>query len=331
MTDDVRTAVRRVLRSETNRWTWDFALTIVAVPQGLLDGRLTEALLDAYPAGTEYPHDLSRAIAHQIGLKFPGDPGADDPEAHVTGGEGIGMAVEAMRALRTGDIACLEDGRNTTWKFYRESVEAHGITADTVAKFTTGMTWTEVAQLLIDANNTPISDADTQVIVGTGGFVSRWLRPGDYTYAGPDLDKEQYGIGIVGDVTELVGTAAELAEFGERVAMRWQSPLVAALGQLGDKIEGMFSGGASSWTCGLDCQTADALAIVLARSGNFEQAVQLIAEHSAADDEPADDKHAHMRLLADADQENTPLGHSFRYDLRDEAAEAYVRKLITGN
>ncbi len=326
---DMRTAVQRVLRAETNRWTWDFAMTIVAVPQGLLDGKLTEALLDAYPAGTEYPYDLSRAIAHQVGLKFPGDPGADDPTAKVTGGEGIGMAVEEMRALREGEVACLEDGTRCTWQFYRESVEAHGITAEQVGEYTHGMTWTEVAQLLIDAHNTPIADADRQVVVGTGGFVNRWLRPGDYTYAGPDLEDGQYGIGITGGVTELVGAAEDLAEFGERVAMRWQSPLVMALADLGDAFDRQFAVGNGDMVAALSCGVVDALAKVLARAGSYDTAARMIAEHSRADDEDEGiDRHQDIHDCGIADEEASTGHVAIVYKRRNEAADRYLRELI---
>ena len=98
--EKIRTAVARVLFTEVNCWSWEFALTIAKLPPAVVDGRITGELLDAYPAGTSYPDALSRAIAHQAGLRFRDELTDDDPEDY-TYGEGIGMSMH-VSAKGTG-------------------------------------------------------------------------------------------------------------------------------------------------------------------------------------------------------------------------------------
>jgi hypothetical protein len=309
---NIGAAVTRVLKSQINGWTPEFHHTIGAVPRALLDGRLTEAILDNYPLDYSYPETLSRAIAHQSGLVF--DDEDETGTVPTVGGEAIGIAIEAMHALRTGDIGVHEAVEQHTWLLYRESVEEHGLTVEQIREYTTGMTWTEVAQLVQDAHAVPITDANRGVVVGTGGFVTRWLRPGDHTYAGPGLPDGRYGIGVVGDVRELTGTAEDLAEFGQALATRWQSPLVMALSGLADSIEAQFSIYNGGFAAALGCDVADAIATTLAVSGHFDLAARLIALHADADDEPGIDRHAHIQQLT--------------IEEAAEAAEAYVRSML---
>jgi hypothetical protein len=321
---DIRTAVARTIRSETNRWMWDFAHTISVVPAAVVDGRLTEAILDEYPLDTTYPEQLSRAIAHQVGEIFHDE--TDDPTVITVGGEDTGEAIKALHALRVGDVGTIEtegDGSHT-WSFYQDNIEAHGITIDQFREYVTGMSWTEAAQLVVDAHTIPITDAEPGVVVGTGGFVTRWLRPGDFAGARGKLDDGEHGIGIVGSVNDLVGTAEQLAEFGQRIAARWQSPLVMALSDLGDVLA--TERGMTQFPQSLTCGEADALARVLALSGSFDAAVGLLGTHAEADD--GEETHNHIRELARIDEERTPRGQKIEYSGADAAATEYVRLLI---
>jgi hypothetical protein len=323
--ENIRTAIARVLHTEVNGWTWDFALTIAKLPPAVVDGRITGALLDMYPTDTSYPAALSRAIAHQAGLRFRDELNENDPDdTDYTYGEGIGMAIHVMLAVRTGEIGYREvhnDSSDPLIQFYRDNVERNGLTIEGIREFVKGMSWTEVAQLFVDAHSTSIGEADPAAIPGTGGFVYNWLRPGDYGLHG-HIEDGEYGIGIVGGVTELLGSPQDLAEFGQAVATRWQSPLVIALSDLGDTID-QYPGFAT----GLRCDQADALAKVLALSGQHDTAVKVIAEHAHADDEPDVDLHAHIRAAAGQDLDNAEPGNAIAYEQRDTAATDYVRML----
>ncbi len=147
------------------------------------------------------------------------------------------------------------------------------------------------------------------------------------TWAGEPVGSDEHGIQIPGGVTELVGLPEDLAAFGEAVAMRWQSPVMAALAQLADALDELLDVGPVSFGRDLTCDAVDALAEVLARSGHHDTAVQVLGSHSAADDEPDFDRHADLRALGIADERDTPDGQSVVYRLRDAAAADYLRAL----
>ena len=110
--------------------------------------------------------------------------------------------------------------------------------------------------------------------------------------------------------------------------MRWQSPIIAALTQLGETLDQMLESGATGFARGLTCDAADTLAEALARAGRFDTAVQVLAVHSEADDEPGIDRHAHLRDLGRRDEQNTPPEQTIRYELRDQATADYLRDLL---
>lgn len=314
---NVHTAVARALKSQLNTWAPEFVYTTVRVARGLLDGKLSEHILDAYPTDDEFPEQLSTAIIRMLGLKA-----ADDGDGVTT--EEIGAGITALRALRTGDVALEDHAGHETWQLHQDNIEAHELTIEQLRTFVTGMTWAQVAQLVVDAENTPLDEANPCVIAGTGRFVARWLRPGDPTWAGGPVEDGQRGMQISGGVTELLGTPAELAAFGERLAMRWQSPITVALSALGAALDD----DPCKWATSLTCDTADALVTVLALSGNFDTALRLLMEHATGDDEPGIDRHDYLRDLGLRDEQQTPAGQTVEYELCTGAARGYLLDLI---
>jgi hypothetical protein len=142
---------------------------------------------------------------------------------------------------------------------------------------------------------------------------------------GPGLPDGRYGIGVVGDVHDLTGTAEDLAEFGQALATRWQSPLVMALSDLGDVLN--TDRGLTQFPQSLTCGEVDALARVLALSGSFNAAVGLVGTHAEADD--GEETHAHIRELARLDEECTHRGQKVDYSLADAASAEHVQLLIS--
>lgn len=327
---DLRTRILRVLRAEMDGWTAEFAQTAHAVPLGVRAGKIPTDLLDAYPAGT-YPVELSKVIAHRIGLPF-----SDDETQYTEHGfllnvtaEAIGVGIDAMRGLSTGDVGVLEEGGIQTWLFYRETLDSHAVTIDQLSDFVTGMSWEDVALLMVDAHNVPIQVANAPSVDGTGGWVARWLRPGDLTELGWPVPAPHHGLQLTTGIgTEMTGDPAGLAQLGERMAMRWQSPLVMALSDLGDTLTAEIAKSYTELGQTLDCTTADALAKVLALSGHFDTAARIISQHALADDEPDHDRHGHIRFLAGSNAIARDHGRPVDLAAADGAADDYLRKLL---
>jgi hypothetical protein len=271
---------------------------------------------------------LSRAIAHQLDL-----PLADEEPQYTDAGvwlnvsaEAIGKGIAALRALRVGNVGVVENGDATTWLIYRDNLDSHGLTIEQVAEHVTGLSWTEAARLMMDAHATPIAEANPDAVTGTGGFVAAWLRPGDRTECGWPVPPTQHGMRLAGVGTEVKGEPADLAELGERMAMRWQSPLIAALSDLGGDLHNESERGFTQFPQSLRCPAVDMLAKVLALAGSFDTAAQIIAVHAEADD--GDEAHAHIGELARIDEECTPIGQTVKYDTADAAARDYMRALL---
>lgn len=150
-------ALCRAMKAEMNVWMTGFAHATFHVSKALLDGRLTEEILDAFP-GDYHPAELAellaRAIAHQSGMPFHSDPGQQRHDLNADTEE-IHTAVKSLQAIRAGEAA-IHDGY---WGFYPENLHRHGLTVDRVNDLMRGLTLTEAAQLVIDAEAVPISDA----------------------------------------------------------------------------------------------------------------------------------------------------------------------------
>jgi hypothetical protein len=326
---DIRTAVVRVLKSEMNIWMAEFTQTAVAVPRGVRQGWITDDLLDQYPE-KDYPAELSRTIAHKIGLPFDDDP----IERTETGfllnvtAEAIGSAVNVLRGLRLGDVAVTEQDGGQAWTFYQNNLDSHSITVEELRGYVTGMSWSAAATLMGEAHATAIGDANPATITGTGGFVTGWLRPGDHTETGWPVPPTQHGMCLAGVGTEVIGEPADLAELGERMAMRWQSPLIVALTELCSDLHVESERGFTQFPQSLRCHAVDQLAKVLAMAGSFDTATQIIAVHAEADD--GDETHAHIRWQARLDEECTANG-PVTYGSADASARYYVRNLLTGS
>jgi hypothetical protein len=317
-----RTAAVRIIAAEMNTWQIEIAHPTIALVRGLLAGTLSADIIDRYPED-DYPDLLSAAIIHQLGLKTY----AEDHSCGVSSEE-IGSAIDALRGLRTGDMGIEETGGTETWQFYQNDVEQHGLTIEQLRVFTTSLTLEQTAQLIVDAAATPHQQFSPGTVSGTGGFVKAWLRPGDATWKGAPVPDGQHGMQITGGVTELTGTPDQLAAFGERVAMRWQSPLITALIELGAGLHDEAQLGNDGLFRALTCGTADTLAKTLALAGHFDTAVQALALHGEADDDQDIDRHAHLRDLGRRDEQATPGGQTVEYELRDAAAADYLRDLL---
>lgn len=149
-----RKRVCRVIWDEMNTWMHAFAVTTYAVAQGLLDGTLTEEIILAYLVD-DYPVDLSRAIAQQVGLPF-NDGG--EPQYNGSGwridvdAEEIGIGVQALRAIPAADVGRNDQPGGEVWQLYPGSLDSNHVTIGQVRDFLRGMTLRDAAQLLVDAN-----------------------------------------------------------------------------------------------------------------------------------------------------------------------------------
>lgn len=155
----LRRDMLRAMRAELNLWMGDYGHTAYHVPQALIDGRLTEEILAAYPADDSYPEQLSRAIAHQAGMVFADDPESvnDDGWRMNVDSEAVGFAIEALRGLMAGE-AEIHAG---IWSFYPENLELHGLTIERVRVlmryYATDLT--EAAGLLMAAHAVPLAES----------------------------------------------------------------------------------------------------------------------------------------------------------------------------
>lgn len=295
----IRQALTRVIKAESNWWMNEFVYPAFAVPQALLGGSLDEATIAAFPAHGPYPADQLNAITDRAML-------------HGETDEGIGMAVRLLQALTTGDVGLLDEPGSTTWQFHTDILDLHRLTIGQVREYTAGLSLTEAAQLLADADDVPMQAANRSTVERTGGFVTAWLREGDYRESGGDVPPGKAGLRLLGG-PELVDDPAELAEFGEAVATRWQSPMVQAVGELGDAIGAQFAVNNGDFAGALCCDVADAIAKTLAVSGHLDLAARFVAMHADADDDDGD-RHAHIQRL--------PI------DTTIPAAEQYVRGML---
>lgn len=150
-----------------------------------------------------------------------------------------------------------------------------------------------------------------------------WLKPGDLLCSGDLLRPGQYGVRLPG--ADIVGSPTDLADLGQHIATHWMSPLIAALSDLGDRLD-THDRGFSSAPQAFSCADIDALARVLAMSGQFATAEQLISVHAAADD--GGEAHAHIHTLAAECEAVTPAGTGVNYAIADEAAGRYVAGLL---
>jgi hypothetical protein len=148
-----RAAVARALWQNMNCWMGEFAQSISAISRGLADGRLTEEIIRKYPEDHSYPEQLSRAIAHQVGLHF-----SDDPDVWVHGwrqnvdAEAIGIAIEALVAIADDETVNCE-GMGGTWSFYQDTLNEAGVSiADIQAEFAECTDLVAAARLIVAAN-----------------------------------------------------------------------------------------------------------------------------------------------------------------------------------
>lgn len=150
-----------------------------------------------------------------------------------------------------------------------------------------------------------------------------WLKPGDLLCSGDLLRPGRYGVRLPG--ADIVGSPTDLADLGQHIATHWMSPLIAALSDLADRLD-THGRGFSTAPQAFSCADIDALARVLALSGQFATAEQLIAVHAEADD--GEEAHAHIHTLIGQCEAAAPAGTQVSYALVDEAAGRYVAGLL---
>jgi len=150
----VRLALLRAMDAEMIVWRWEFAHTTHMIAKGLLDGTLTDDVINAYPAGTEYPVTLSRAIAEQAGMVF----GYDKPVYNTAGwrvnvdAEDVGKGIEALRAIPEADAGVTGTDGEGVWQFYAEHLEDNGLTIEQVRDHMRGLDLAGAARLIVDSN-----------------------------------------------------------------------------------------------------------------------------------------------------------------------------------
>lgn len=148
------TAVLMAIRDALDTWMWDTAHIAYHIPAALLDGRLTEDILNAYPADHSYPEQLSRAIGHQAGMVFRDDANADEVRVRVDA-EAVGVGIEVLRGLMTGDAGIHE----RLWSFYDEALADLGLTVERVGEVMrhhTAASLTDAARFLMAAHAVPL-------------------------------------------------------------------------------------------------------------------------------------------------------------------------------
>lgn len=150
-----RRALLLAMRTTLDTWEWDFLHTSGKIPEALLDGRLTEDLLNAYPTDHTYPEHLSKAIARQAGVVVKGD-GIDMPDVEVDL-EAVGVGIDAIRGAMAGDVGIHENA----WSFYPETLEQHGLTLERVGelmRFYASGSLTDAARLIMAAHAIPLEE-----------------------------------------------------------------------------------------------------------------------------------------------------------------------------
>lgn len=163
-----------------------------------------------------------------------------------------------------------------------------------------------------------------EVIEGTGGFITAWLHEGAELRSGGVVPAGKVGVRLVGDI-ELVGDPADLAALGQRMAWRWQSPLIDALTDLAERL-GAHAPGFTTFPQDLSCDTMDAFARLLALFGHADTAANLVTVHAEADEGEA---HVHLReafKLAEFAAKLVDL--PVDYGPAEQAVADYVRSLL---
>ena len=225
---------------------------------------------------------------------------------HQHGGVDAGGAVE--RSLRPGE---------------------HAVVAGIAAMYGTREDLAELGRRLVaeygspqDAEPAELPADDPAAVEGTAGIVRGWLKEGDRLYSGGIVPHGNVGMRLLGDY-ELWATPETLGKLGDRMARRWNSPLVDAVSEMADCFDSISDPGMSSIPGAMTCVDADRTALVLALYGHFGTAVKLIASH--AEDDGDCETHAEIRDGAELDAK---FGVPTDEGKATALSEAFVRDLM---